>query len=322
MQIKGLIRTAAALGMAGGAAAYLNFRRELKEACARLEAGSAIERTNAGPVEFGRAGHGEPVLMIHGAGGGYDQGLFVGQGIFGCEHDIIAPSRFGYLRTPLPADFSPAAQADAHAALLDELNITRCVVAGVSAGAPSAIEMALRHPQRVSALILVVPRTYDPNNVVGVQTSTSNLAVLKLIEGGADFAYWLAQRFARSALVRFLGVPPEVEAKASPADRERVDAIIRGILPLSKRVAGIRADSATELSEWPLEDIRVPTLIISAEDDLFRTLPGSRYTAGRIKGAELKVLQNGGHLMVGRSEEVEAAVADFLAGLKRFRQAA
>ena len=34
-----------------------------------------------------------------------------------------APSRFGYLRTPLPSDASPAAQADAHSCLLDALGL-------------------------------------------------------------------------------------------------------------------------------------------------------------------------------------------------------
>lgn len=322
MRINELIRTGAVIGLAGGAAAYLSFRRELKEACARLEAGSTVIETAAGPIEFAREGEGEPILVIHGAGGGYDQGLMLGRDVVDLGHDLIAPSRFGYLRTPVPEDFSPAAQAAAHAALLDELNIDRCVILGVSAGAPSAIEMALRHPDRVSALILLVPRTYDPANLIGVDASPSSRAVLKLIESAADFGFWLAMRFARSAVVRFLGVRPEVEARASAQERERVTAIMRSVQPLSKRIAGIRADSGIELSEWPLTEINAPTLIVSAEDDLFQTLPGARFTAERIKGAELRILPSGGHLMIGRSEQVQEAVADFLRRLRQSRLAA
>jgi CubicO group peptidase (beta-lactamase class C family) len=48
---------------------------------------------------------------------------------------IIAPSRIGYLRIPLPQDASPAAQADAYACLLDALNISKVAVVGVSAEA-------------------------------------------------------------------------------------------------------------------------------------------------------------------------------------------
>jgi len=52
---------------------------------------------------------------------------------------VIAMSRFGYLRTPRPADASPEAQADAHICLLDALGITKAVVMGVSAGGPPGL---------------------------------------------------------------------------------------------------------------------------------------------------------------------------------------
>ena len=322
MRIRELIKTGAAIGLASAAGGYLKFRREMKQAGARLEAGSRIVETAAGPIEYAREGEGEPVLVIHGAGGGYDQGLAIGRDTLGFGHDLIAPSRFGYLRTPLRHDLTPAAQADAHAALLDELNIDRVDVLAASAGAPSAIELALRHPGRVSSLVLLVPRAYDPNEVVGIDKSASSQAVLKLIEASADFAFWLAIRFARPALVRFLGVPPEVEARATPEERDRITALMRSILPLSRRIAGIKAEGAFEMAEWPLQKICAPTLIISAEDDLFRTLPGARFTAEHIRSAELKVLPDGGHLMVGRGEEVQQAVADFLRRQRPLRCAA
>lgn len=296
-----------------GAVAHARFRREMAALNARLDAGGRLVDTAAGPLEIGVEGHGAPVLMIHGAGGGYDQGLFVGRETFGPEHRIIAPSRFGYLRTPLPRDASPAAQADAHAALLDHLKIDRCIVAGVSAGGPSAIEMALRHPDRVSALVLLVPRTWEPAMVMGVEGSAPSQVVLRVIEGAADFLFWLGIRLARPALVRFVGVPPELDAAAPRVERDRVTAVLRSILPLSRRAAGVRADSRTVIAEWPLQRIAVPTLIVTARDDLFQTLPGARYTAEHIHGAKLKVLESGGHLMVGRGEEVRATVAAFLA---------
>lgn len=322
MQASLLVRTASALALAAAGGAYLRFRREMEQASARIEAGGTVVETEAGPIEYGREGEGEPVLSIHGAGGGYDQGLAIARDTLGSGYDIVAPSRFGYLRTPLGPDLTPAAQADAHAALLDALNIDRAIVLAASAGAPSAIELALRHPGRVASLILLVPRAYDPEETVGVDKSASSQAVLKLIEASADFAFWLAIRFARPALVRFFGVPPEVEARAEPAERERISALMRSILPLSRRIAGIRAEDAFEMAEWPLSRIGAPTLIVTAEDDLFRTLPGARFTAGHIRGAELKVLADGGHLMVGHGEEVQQAVAKFLHRRQPMKRAA
>ena len=45
-------------------------------------------------------------------------------------------------------------------------------------------------------------------------------------------------------MVRFLGVPPEVEARAAPEERERITELMRSILPLSRRVAEIIAEGA------------------------------------------------------------------------------
>ena len=136
--------------------------------------------------------------------------------------------------------------------------------------------------------------------------------VLRLVEASADFLFWLAMRVARSSVVRFLGVPPELEESASDADREDVTRIMRSVLPLSSRVAGIAVDSSVTLSPWPLERIRVPVLIISATDDLFKTLPGAQFTTEQIPGAELRVLEHGGHLMVGQGEQVKDWIRQFL----------
>lgn len=303
------IMTAAASG--AGLVAYGRYRRELRSMRAAIDRGSTIAETAAGDIEYAESGDGEPMLVIHGAGGGYDQGLLIGRDI-GVGYRVIAPSRFGYLKTPVPEDPSPAVQADAHAALLDFLGLKKSIVVGVSAGGPSAIELTLRHPERVSALILLVPRTYDPTQSIGVDQSIQSQAVLRLIEASADFLFWLATHVARGSVVRFLGVPPEVEATASKEDRARVTEVIRSVQPLSARVRGIAVDSSIEIAPWPLERIRVPTLIVSAEDDLFRTLPGARFTAEHISGAELHVLKSGGHLMVGQGLQVRKWVQDFL----------
>jgi pimeloyl-ACP methyl ester carboxylesterase len=304
-------RAVLAVGAAAATGIYAAYRRDMRECRARAQQGAAVAATRSGPIQFVDVGEGPAVLVIHGAGGGCDQGLQIASA-FDSGYRIIAPSRFGYLATPVPADASIPAQAEAHAALLDHLGVDRAIVVGASAGAPSAIELALRHPDRVSALILLVPRAYDPGGSVGVDRALPSRAVLRLVEASADFAFWLATRTARAALVRFLGIPPHLERHAPLSERRRVTAIMRGILPLSERVRGIELDSADMPGPWPLADIRAPTLVISAEDDLFRTLPGARFTAEGIPGAELRVLANGGHLMLGQQERVRRWIEDFL----------
>lgn len=257
-------------------------------------------------------GLGPSALVIHGAGGGYDQGLILGQSFPGSQ--IIAPSRFGYLGTQTPPDISAPAQADAHAALLDNLGIGSAIISGTSAGAPSALELALRHPERVRALILLVPRGYWPDQPsVG---RPPNEQVMRAVMTGADLAWWLAMRFARGKVVQFLGVPPEVEARASPAERGRVNEMMKSILPLSMRIEGIRNEAAIALRPLPLEQIAAPTLVVSAKDDLYNTLPAAEHMAKHIPGAKLVVLDSGGHLLVGRRREIDGVIAKFLAGIE------
>lgn len=299
--------------VAAGGLVLRFYNREVSRARAVASRGSRIASTTAGPIEYAETGAGMPVLSVHGAGGGHDQGLANGAELVGDGFRIIAPSRFGYLGTPIPADASPSAQADAHAALLAELKVDEAVVVGISAGACSAIELALRHPNRVAALILLVPGTYAPDSPVAIEGSRGSRFALWLVNAGADFAWWATEKIAPSVLVRFIGVPPEIVAAAPKTERDRVMRIVASVQPLSQRFPGIKIDSNPDLHRLPLEEIRAPTLVISARDDLFNTLPAAEFAARMIPDARLVVYDTGGHLLVGHARAVRAIVGDFLA---------
>src|SRR5574341_741576 len=85
---------------------YRNYRRDIHRARARVSTGSQIVQTPCGPIEYAIAGEGPTVLVVHGAGGGFDQGLGFAQMLVDSGFRVIAMSRFGYLRTPLPTDAS------------------------------------------------------------------------------------------------------------------------------------------------------------------------------------------------------------------------
>jgi pimeloyl-ACP methyl ester carboxylesterase len=225
-------------------------------------------------------------------------------------------SRFGYLRTPRPADASPAAQADAHVCLLDALGIARAAVIGLSAGAPSAMQTAIRHPERVSALALIVPLAWKPATEADSALRVSDeedALLLRLL--GSDFLFWTGLHVARDTLVRHvLATPSELVAAASEEDRARVHDLAERILPVSARAAGLRDDTrlGKRLGPPALETIRVPTLVISARDDGFGTYAAARYTAKRITGAKFVGFDDGGHLLVGHDAQVQAEVLALL----------
>jgi pimeloyl-ACP methyl ester carboxylesterase len=290
------------------------FDRDMAQAHARASRGGVVIQTRCGPIEYQQAGRGVPLLMVHGSGGGHDQGMAYAAALAQHGIQVVAMSRFGYLGTPMPADASPAAQADAYVCLLDALGIRRAAVLGASAGALSAMQMAIRHPQRVAALILLAPITYRPAAADAPLQPPSALAervLLSLI--GSDFVYWTSLHVARDQVIkRVLATPPGLVAAASAAEQARVYAMARDILPVSARAAGLRNEThvISRLQSYDLAAIRAPTLLLSVRDDGYGTYANAEYTAGRIAGAKFLGFEQGGHVWVGHDEAVRRAVVE------------
>ena len=299
-----------------GGATYLSYRTALHEALARVSTGSQLADTACGPIEYAAAGDGPPILFVHGAGGGFDQGLMFGEPLVHAGFRVIAVSRFGYLRTPLPADASAAAQADAHACLLDSLGIERATVIGGSAGAPSAMQLAIRHPERVAALVLIVPAAYTPRaNDAPPLTTPPGTQLLFDTALRSDFVFWAATQLARKALIRsVLATPPEIVANASADEQARVAAALDQILPVSRRRLGLLNDATvtSTLERYDLERIVAPTMIASAADDLFGTYEAAQFTAEHVPNAAFLGYPSGGHLWVGHQQELMSEIEAFL----------
>jgi len=296
--------------------AYTSYQRDIHQARKRVSTGSQIVQTPCGPIEYALAGNGPPVLVVHGAGGGYDQGLEFGEPLINSGFRIIAMSRFGYLRTPLPTDASASAQADAHACLLNALKIRRAAVVGASAGAPSSMQFALRHPDRCSAMVLLVPAAYvpRPGSAPPMQTPAGT-DILFDTALKSDFLFWVAIRLIRSTVIRaILATPPAVVENASAAEQARVGKVLEHILPVSPRRLGLLNDAAVTASLQPYELVRItiPTLVIGMADDLFGTFDAARYTAEHVPCARFIGYRSGGHLWVGHQKEVMSAIATFL----------
>jgi pimeloyl-ACP methyl ester carboxylesterase len=299
---------------------YDAYQRDLHHARKRISAGSQIASTPCGRVEYAIAGDGPSVLVVHGAGGGFDQGMDFSKELVQSGFRVIAISRFGYLRSPLPIDASPAAQADAYACLLDALNIQRAAVIGFSAGAPSSMQFALKYPERTAALVLLVPAAYPAN-----LEQTQDGAMPKGTPTGAkflfdtalksDFILWAAFRIAPQAMFRaFLATPPEVIERASAGERARTVQVLDHLLPFSQRLPGVVNDASIMpyLPRYELERIDVPTLILGTADDLYATYDGARYSADHIPHARFIVYPSGGHLLVGHLKEASSEIVSFL----------
>lgn len=308
----------AAGGTVGALAAgwlHRGYSRALDAARMRLAGYRATTITSRfGALQYAEAGTGVPVLMIHGSGGGFDQGLLFAAPLVELGMRVIAPSRFGYLGSAFPADASSENQADAFVDLLDALDVDRIAVIGGSAGALSAIAFAIRHPDRCSVLIPVVPATYVSGRPSARPWSPGQQHVVEAALG-SDFLFWAAISAMPDMMIgSVLATDPALLAAASADERNRVQAVLDSILPVSERTHGLLNDMrlAGDPQPMPLERITAPTLAISVEDDRYLTADAARHIAASVPGARLLLYPTGGHVWIGHNAEMFSAIRDFL----------
>lgn len=292
---------------------------------ADLNAGSELAQTGSGEVEYVRQGDGSPVLVFHGALGGYDQAALLGERCLDAGMEVIAPSRPGYLRTPLADGITPEQQADRMGALLESLDIPQVAVLGVSAGAPAAVQFAVRHPQRVRALVLISPMLTR-----GLPEGASALGRTMLGHLTGDVGSWLAveavARDPRRVLEGFLDLTSngnatdrEVAVRTilnNPKQLEWFRRLVGTVAPLSPRERGTRNDllQLRTLPDLPLAQIAVPTLVVVGANDPSLSVEVTSKLVEKIPSATLMTSAGTGH-MVGlgpQAEEVNETITKFL----------
>lgn len=308
-----------------GVAVTVRYRSDMRAARERIErSGRRVARTDYGSIEYARVGSGYPVLVVHGNAGGFDQGLLLADWSIDPGFQVIAPSRFGYPGSPMPSRASVAMQADAYAALLDSLSIEQAAVVGYSAGSASAIQFALRHPERLSALVLVEPVAPGKGPGKGLVMPRSASIIFTLftiftISLKSDFMYWAAITYFQPVVEGpWAGVPPG--KRLTPDDKADIRVLLSSSLPVSVRADGSSFDtyvstpgllSASE-SDYPFGSIRAPTLVISAVDDPLALHENARALVEKIPYARLQAVPGGGHMLLGHHEEVRQGITEFL----------
>ena len=285
-----------------------SYRQDMRAAWERVRAmPSDLLDTPAGPVEYAVSGVGPPVLVSHGILGSHVEGLGMAKTYVSDDVRAIAPSRFGYLGSALPSDATPAMQADVYVRLLDHLGVDRAVVLGFSAGGTSAIELALRRPERVSALVLTSSALPPASGLPKVARPFMSVAAR------SDRVFWLFARLMPGILHGLMGVPKNYDP--SPEESETIRSVTASIFPVHPRRSGFIFDAFVGnlwVRNARLEQLDVPTLIIHAVDDSLAPYTNATGAAKRIPGAALVTIEQGGHLFLGQEQRVRDEIASFL----------
>ena len=283
------------------------YRRDFEAARERL---AARERRTLehrlGVIEYTTWGEGPPMILSHPLFGGFDVGAGLAETYVGNCHRFVAPSRFGYLGSSLPRSATPADQADAYASILDALGIDRTAIFGYSAGGPSVIQFALRHPDRTAALILMA-------SALPGKAGKPPKIVAKVLFG-SDLLFWALKQYASSLFARILGMPKGFHPTGE--ELRRVMDVEESLFPFQPRKHGALFDayvSNPDVQRYPLEDISVPTLIINTEDDGLSAFENAARAAERIPGSKLVAIERGGHLLLGSESRIRSEIAAFVA---------
>ncbi len=272
---------------------------------ASLDGRAEVLETTRGDVQVAREGTGPPVLVVHGGPGGFDQSLAWCRHLRDGGRELLAPSRPGYLRTPLQSGPRPEDQADLYAALLDAMGIEQASILGFSSGGPSAVHFAARHPHRTTALLL--------DTAVLLPFETPIGALRRATVESGPFVWLTYQIVTRrpELMARFA-----LDGVSDRFNREQLnDAIswitsdpvrllslqiqFTSIAPRRHRRAGWSNDQTNEreLGPLPFTMVAAPTLIAHGMNDGVVPIDHATNAANSIPDAELMLVKDGHHLL-------------------------
>lgn len=237
-----------------------------------------------------------PVLLIH--GGGTDNSAISWYEVFsalGPEREVVAVDLPGFGRTTgiEPAGGAPDL-ADFVARAMHELALSPAVVMGVSMGGDVALNLAIRHPQLVEALVLVAPG--------GLVPVFRNRA--------AQFVAWSAAQLPDVLLIPLTGlashfVEAAIKGVVKDPDSLPPDVLDEFVQEARRPRAGLaygRYNQAS-LGPWSMRNnllpevhrVSAPALFFHGQDDPLVDPQGSRRASELMPDARLVLVPDCGH---------------------------
>jgi 3-oxoadipate enol-lactonase len=251
---------------------------------------------------FDRAGIGAPLLAISGSSGDLRRKPNLLESPLAKAFDVLAYDQRGLGRTSKPdLAYSMTDYADDAAALLDAVVWKRANVIGVSFGGMVALELALRHPDRVAKLAVCC-------------TSPGGA-------GGASYPHHTAQELPADERARLMVSISDIRCDAVWAadNPSRMEELLRtwkddpfadepGHRTGIRRMLQARQGHDT----WDrLGRIDCPVLVCGGRYDGIALPASQERMAGRIRGARLRMFE-GGHFFLWQDDSAFAEIVRFL----------
>jgi pimeloyl-ACP methyl ester carboxylesterase len=262
--------------------------------------------TKHGKVEYALRGEGPVALIAHGGPGGYDQALLLGELFRKSGFKILAPSRPGYLGTPLNFGKTAGEQGDFMAGLLEALEIPSALMIGASGGGPASYQLAQRHPGMVKALLVIDGIAMNYTKVADISKSEE---WIYLSAPGQWLMGFLFKHCPSAVVKNFLQTESTLEkhelgqrVKEIVHDENKfalIDAMFQTMSSrFDQRKAGAENDVAlgAAIDKLPLDQIACPTLIIHGDADNDVPPRDAKYAHEAIAGSDLLWIKEASHI--------------------------
>lgn len=211
-------------------------------------------------------GDGPPVVLVHGIAGNseawYQQrGPFAEAGLRLITYDLRSSGR----SKPAPGREGAGTIATDLDALVTHLGLSRFFLVAQAYGAFGGLEYALDYPDKLNALVV----TNSMGAVVDFEAERARIVATTALEDRELGRTYRATN--PEGVRRFMEIEHHNDP---PATRQS----LRAPMTLSR-----------------LEGMRVPTLMISSDEDVFAPPPLMRQMADRIPGCKFEVIEGAGH---------------------------
>jgi pimeloyl-ACP methyl ester carboxylesterase len=262
------------------------------------------------------AGTGAPILLIPGLGLDHTYYRF-GIPLLARRMQVLAVDPRGVGRsTKSPPPYSVESWADDFAGMIDKLGFGPIHVLGSSLGGAIALALAQRHPGRLKSLTVVGGFSeLDRATELNFRLRLKLIEKLGMSDEVADYmGLWtLTRKFINSDAGYAVMRANQANIRTNSA--ESYSAFVEALLRWGRCQAGQEQEPKfTSL----LSSIKLPTLVVTSDNDHLIPKELSDLIAARIAGAKLAVMPGAGHIpFMEQPENVVRIVLDFIGGLGR-----
>ena len=248
------------------------------------------------------AGQGPPVVLLHGLSATRRNVVQGSRALLRRGYRLIAYDARGHGASSPGSRYGYPELIEDLEAVLDDLGIDRVALVGSSMGAATGMAFALRHPERVAALVQITPAYNGAARTGNVDDGAWDAMATGLEEGGVDAFVDVAQPAGAGEGWREIAreaVRQRMERHENPLE---VAQALRE-MPRSSAWDGLEA----------LREVRTPVLIVASRDEMdhLHPLAIAQEYARLLPNAELVVEDKGKSPLAWQGARLSGVIADF-----------